>query len=566
MSRQIVRLAACLVSAALAIAWSQATNQNPPASPAAAQPPKQAVLEGKVISQTSGTPLKKTMLRLFPSAIGGVGRAVTTESDEEGRFSFPRVEPGIYSLTGERAGYASQFYNAHGGSGYGAPIPLKEGDEVKNIVFKLVPNALLSGKVLDEDGDPVSRAAVMVLRPAYRTSGKQLQSFTNATTGANGEFSFSVPPGRYYLVTMPINNLMSLTTQTAKALEDAPEFAYGPTFYPDSPDELGAAPINVAAGADLPGMDLHLVKVKTYRVRGKVAESSPKIGYLQLAPKVVSAASNFLSKSAQVQSDRSFEFVNVLPGAYTLTGNGEGGLNIYPSPIVVSDRHVNGLQVALSPMGELKGTVTIEGADTLPGGASLVGFDRSPILVGFDSFENGSNPSAQVGADGKFSIRMILPDRYHPWVVHEPRSCWVKAIRYENRDVKDEGIDLTSGITGPVEVVLSPTGGDISGVVVDEDGNPVPGATAILLLKPDTYLAHYSTHYSANTDYQGKFQFRPVRPGDYKVFAWEDVAYLAWFDPEFMKPFLSRGVELSVAENDKKSLALKTIPMKETQR
>src|ERR1035437_2370440 len=164
MLRRIVRLAACLVSAALAIAWSQATNQNPPAAPATAQAPKPAVLEGKVISQTSGTPLKKTALRLFPNAMGGVGRAVTTESDDEGRFSFPRVEPGIYSLTGERAGYALQAYNARGGSGYGAPIPLKEGDELKNIVFKLVPNALLSGRVLDEDGDPVSRATVMVLR------------------------------------------------------------------------------------------------------------------------------------------------------------------------------------------------------------------------------------------------------------------------------------------------------------------------------------------------------------------------------------------------------------------
>lgn len=138
----------------------------------------------------------------------------------------------------------------------------------------------------------------------------------------------------------------------------------------------------------------------------------------------------------------------------------------------------------------------------------------------------------------------------------------MKAIRYDGRDVKDEGIDLTSGITGSVDVVLSPTAGDISGVVVDEDGNPVAGATALLLPKSGTYL----THYAANTDYQGKFQFQPVRPGDYTVFAWEDVAYLAWFDLAFLRPFLARGVELSVAENDKKALTVKMIPMKETQR
>jgi len=262
-------------------------------SPATAKPPKTAVMEGKVISQTTGTPLKKAALKLFPNAMGGTGRAVTTETDDEGKFSFPRVEAGIYSLTGERAGYALQYYGAHSGGGYGAPIPVKEGEELKNIVFKLVPNALLSGRVLDEDGDPVSRATVMVLRPAYRTSGKQLQSLTNATTGANGEFSASVPPGRYYLVTAPGNSfVVSMTAQSAKPPGDAPELAYGPMFYPNSPDELTANAIDAAAGGDLGGLDIHIAKVKTYRVRGQVTESSPKTGTLQLVPKVVSAASS----------------------------------------------------------------------------------------------------------------------------------------------------------------------------------------------------------------------------------------------------------------------------------
>jgi len=217
-------------------------------------------------------------------------------------------------------------------------------------------------------------------------------------------------------------------------------------------------------------------------------------------------------------------------------------------------------------MGELKGTVRIEGDEASPAEAPFLGYDRSRTLVGFDSFENGSNPSAPVGNDGTFSLRTILPDRYHPWVVHEPWNCWVKAILYENHDVKDEGIDLTNGITGPVEVVLSRTGGNVSGVVVDDDGKPVPGATALLLQKSDSYVAHYSTQYAAKADYQGRFQFRPIRPGEYRVLAWEDVPYLAWFDPEFMKPFLSKSVELSVAKNENKDLTVRMIPLKEIQR
>jgi len=533
--------------------------------------PKAAVVEGKVVNQVTGAPLKKTMLTLSPSTVGGIGRPATAESDDEGRFSFPSVVPGNYTLRGERAGYASQSYNAHGGNVYGAWIPLKEGEELKNIVFKLVPNALLSGKVLDEDGDPVSRASVWVLRYTYRTSGKLLQSFANGMTGANGEFSVSVPPGRYYLVTSNNTNnnvfvmngvAISQSAPSAKPPEDAPELAYGPMFYPNSPDELGAAPIDAAAGADLRGMDIHLAKVKTYRIRGQIAESSPQTRMLQLIPKTVSAASNLMAKATSIQPDRSFEFVNVLPGTYNLLGNGEGGTSIYRSPIVVTNRHISGLPAVLSPMGELKGTVTIEGVESLSG-KSLTGFDGSKLMVGFDSFENGSNPMVTVGDDGTFSIRgTILPDRYHPWVGHQPKGCWVKAIRYENRDVKDEGIDLTNGITGPVEVVLSRNAGDVSGVIVDEDGKPVPGATVILLPKSATYL----TRYAAGTDYQGKFEFQPVRPGEYTVLAWEDAAYLSWFDPEFLKPFMSKGVALSVTENDKRTLSVKAISAKDTQR
>jgi hypothetical protein len=36
---------------------------------------------------------------------------------------------------------------------------------MKDLVFKLVPNAVISGRVLDEDGDPMGKAAVIVLRP-----------------------------------------------------------------------------------------------------------------------------------------------------------------------------------------------------------------------------------------------------------------------------------------------------------------------------------------------------------------------------------------------------------------
>jgi len=542
-----LRLEACWLIAAAATAWPQAASQSSdkPAKPST------AVVEGKVVSQVNGSPLKKTTLTLRPN---GMGRNVATETDDEGHFSFPKVDPGMYWLIGERTGYAQQYFHGTSGTSYGAMIPLQAGDEVKDLVFKLIPNALISGRVLDEDGDPMARAQVTALHYMYRTSGKQLQGAGSATTGANGEYSMSVPPGRYMLMAMSTTAIMQgMTAQTAKPPNDAPEFAYSATYYPNSSDEVGAASFEAAAGADLRGMDFHMAKVKTFRVRGRVPESTSANVMLQLVPKGGSTTSSSAPRITRVQADKTFEFVGVVPGTYSVIANSPDGISIAGQAVTVDDRHINGLSLALVPMGALTGTVTIEGDDTI---------SRNGILVGFDAFENGSNPSAGVGEDGKFTIRYILPDRYHPWVGYPPKNAYAKSIRYDGQDIKDGALDLTAGITGPVEIVLSLTGVDLTGVVTDEDGKPFPGATVVLVPNSDNYLMHYSM----NTDYKGQFHMPAVRPGEYKALAFEDVIYLAWFDKEFLKPYMSKAVTLSVSESEKKALSLKVIPATATRR
>ncbi len=37
------------------------------------------------------------------------------------------------------------------------------------------------------------------------------------------------------------------------------------------------------------------------------------------------------------------------------------------------------------------------------------------------------------------------------------------------------------------------------------------------------------------------------RPGEYKLFAWDDVEQYDWFDPEFLKDFEARGESITVA-------------------
>jgi hypothetical protein len=50
------------------------------------------------------------------------------------------------------------------------------------------------------------------------------------------------------------------------------------------------------------------------------------------------------------------------------------------------------------------------------------------------------------------------------------------------------------------------------------------------------------------TDASGQFHLDRLPPGDYKVFAWDDVDEDAWYDPEFMRMHENEGVAIRIGE------------------
>ena len=64
---------------------------------------------------------------------------------------------------------------------------------------------------------------------------------------------------------------------------------------------------------------------------------------------------------------------------------------------------------------------------------------------------------------------------------------------------------------------------------------------------------------NATTDQHGRFTVRNIEPGDYKLFAWEDVESGAWLDPDFLKPVESEGRSVAIKEGSRESAELKLI-------
>jgi hypothetical protein len=57
-----------------------------------------------------------------------------------------------------------------------------------------------------------------------------------------------------------------------------------------------------------------------------------------------------------------------------------------------------------------------------------------------------------------------------------------------------------------------------------------------------------------------RFTLRGISPGEYKLYAWEEIEQGAYEDPEFLRPYEKKGKDVRVDEASKTTLELTLIP------
>lgn len=154
----------------------------------------------------------------------------------------------------------------------------------------------------------------------------------------------------------------------------------------------------------------------------------------------------------------------------------------------------------------------------------------------------------------------VSPDHYHVDVNGMPDGYYIKSMRTPDADILDTGLEVTAGGAGPVEILLSPNAGAVEGVVRNDKSEPAVGATVVLVPKSKERRERVLFFPTGTTDQNGHFTLKNVEPGDYKAFAWEEVEYGAYMDPEFLKPVESKGESVTVRESGWEKVELKVIP------
>lgn len=549
-------------------------------------------VEGRVLSIT-GEVLRKVTLTLRPNGRGGGSYGTTSAND--GSFRFPSVDQGTYMLTGERTGYVRETLSTP--SGQTLPIEVVSEKNTSGIELKMTPQSVIAGHVFDEDGDPVQSVNVEVWRYTYPRGRKQITQVQNGTTNDLGEFRIAnLAPGRYFVsATARRGALQAILNgggrggrgggpggrQAAgggrvgpvETIED-----YVTTYYPNLTEATNASPLNLVAGSEVRGIDIRLLKARYHRVSGSVAglpaagsgaddakaKGKGKAGdggfalagpgiMLSLTPRNGEGGRQLAG--AQVFADGSFEFPAVPPGSYYINAQTPGAVQQRLTarvPVDVGNGDINNVSLRLQPPLSLSGVLTVD--STQPNvrlGSLRLTFTPSEPGPG----GQGRNGQAQLADDGTFQATLAA-DAYLIEAGGMPDGYYLKSVKLAGREMPDATLDLNYG-GGQVQVVLAPTAGDITGTVQNSHGDPA--ASVQVTAVPTSGSLRKDMNKLVTTDAMGNFTLHGLPPGEYKIFAWEEVETNAWMDHDYRQPFETQSVSAKVDASTTPTVQLKLI-------
>ena len=124
--------------------------------------------------------------------------------------------------------------------------------------------------------------------------------------------------------------------------------------------------------------------------------------------------------------------------------------------------------------------------------------------------------------------------------------------------ITTEASGLWTSAPTPLEIIIGTNGAVLEGRVIN--GRQQPMSIAWVALLPRSGLRFRVQHKFGSTDADGRFRIQGVAPGEYDVFAWEDVERGAWQDPGFLRDYEGRGTRIQIEEGRTHQLELTAIP------
>lgn len=541
------------------------------------------VVRGRVVS-ADGWPMPRVPVSLSTVVrtplVGATGQmldafgSASTTTDAEGRFEMREIPPGKLAIGASKAGYTQVDESGRavapvGLSGFGPTesarsFDLAPGEVRDRIDVTLARRGALAGRLSDENGDPIQDASVEALQVRYE-AGRRWLTPANASSGVTDDLGryriHDLPPGEYVV--------SAIAGQVLKG--EIPDYAR--TFYPGSSNAAEARFVSTGLSQEVTGIDFALSRTRTASITGTAlnpAGGRATKGVLVLQPSQRSSAATFVSTSAEVSTDGTFEFRNVPPGRYVIQAyagrpnlNNEGEFGAVP--VTVNGTDISGVVMQTSLGSTISGHVRFEAFDgsktpALPRGNLTV----SPVPVDFDLSPQEGLSLAQISLDGSFRLSGLNGPRRLQ--VSSVLPGWaLKEIRVNGTDVTDQPLPFgrpDQSLSG-VEVVMTDRVSELSGVVTDDRARPAPGSI-VVVFPVDRDRRYPSSRFlgRAVADENGVFAVIGLPTGNYYAVAVERIpldGQEAWQEPSFLESITARASALTLGDGEKARVTLRVI-------
>lgn len=507
-------------------------------------PPRErpATIRGRVTDAATGRPLAMARMRLTSTARGVPERWSRTDAD--GRYEFRELPAGRFTVTASKARFVTLQHGQHLPATAGRPIDVAAGAIIERVDLALPRSVAITGRVVDEVGDPVDGAWIRAARVRYVDGRRQLARIGSATANDAGEYRIAgLQPGTYVVV--------AAEDSEGFGREMDADIGFHQTAYPGVTSLAQAREVEVTAGRDTAGIDIALVPAPAARITGVVVgpNGAARPNFTILAQAVDDGPGGGLGAEVRTGPDGRFVFPRMIPGRYEFHARGktetfEGAV----LPVVVAGDA--DIVVPVSAGGRMRGRVTLpEGATIRP---SDVRIGASPVG---DTFVFGAGFGGVVKDDWTFDWDYLLGRR----VVRAstlPSGWYVHSVRRGADDITDVPIVFKADeAIADLDIVLAADAATVSGTATDVDGKACDRCTVVLFADDSARWTYPSRFLHARTpDQNNAFTIESVVPERYLVAVFRDLETGAAMDPEFLER--ARGVATALDLSATKSAAV----------
>ncbi len=581
--------------------------QTPARDAAKPAPVGTATLGGRIVSDDADArPLRRVRVGITTSD-RQVGRTVVT--DDEGRFGFVALPAGRYMLNATKQGYVMAAYGAKRPNRPGTALVLADGQHMTNVNMRLTRGSVISGVLVDQNGEPFSGAQVSAMQNRFVGTGQRtLVPVNSGQTDDRGQYRiWGLAAGDYVISAnagfasqMRDNDIARLTdadikramseiaSGTARPGDPAsnanPEarprtVGYASVFYPGTSVAAQAVPIKVGVAEERTGVDFQLSLVPTAKVEGSVVVPegiSPQTIMLQMVGSNPQGLMFDLFRRSAPTVDGTFTFAGVAPGPYAVIAQAmppapPGGRPAAPGPgprapshwaradVTIAGQDISGVSLTLQPGMVVAGRIQLEGTSAPPPDLSRIRINLQPVQSAGEV--SLGLMQSQPDATGAFSIAGVTPGRYRLMAFipsARPDTTWqLKSSVMFGRDTVDTPVDLREGTDGAV-ITFTDRTTELSGTIQDASGQPAPEYHVVVFARDKAYwMAQSRRIRTARPGVDGKYVMPNLPPGDYLMTAVTDLEPGEQFDPAYLELISRSAITVTIGDGEKKTQDLR---------